>query len=189
MQLAQVKTSPGIRKWIYEAITVNAMFPSNLARTDLSNSISKSVVRVCDINQNVGRRCRYGYSALNSETTLSHKATGRLPCASQTAAPRGVEIPAWPKTAPRARAAGANPGARKQWGDAGRSAEVSKSHLEASRGEQIMMVGTRHGRRGQIKDENGDPVVERVGSLGTTSRHWDMLIRSISSASLIDSRK
>ena len=33
------------------------------------------------------------------------------------------------------------------------------------RGEQTMMVGKRDGQGGQVRDENGDPVVERVGSL------------------------
>ena len=64
-----------------------------------------------------------------------HKATGRFPCASRTAAPRGVGIAAWPKRTesvpPRDRAAGANPGARRQLSEASRSAarQNVESHL------------------------------------------------------------
>ena len=42
-----------------------------------------------------------------------------------------------------------------------------------------MMAGKRDGRGGQVRDENGDLVVDMVGSLGTTSRHWGMLIRTL----------
>ena len=59
------------------------------------------------------------------------------------------------------------------------SAMEKKVDGTTCRGEQTMLVGKRDGRGGQVMDENGDPVVERVGSLGTTSRQWDMLIRTL----------
>ena len=64
-------------------------------------------------------------------------------------------------------------GGRQKWGGGGGGEGTT------CRGEQTMLVGKRDGRGGQVRDENGDPVVERVGSLGTTSRQWDMLIRTL----------